>query len=186
MTTHEDATERRTGPLWWIGTVLSWVLLIGVVGVLLAAVVVPKVAGAQPYTILTQSMEPTYPPGTLVVVKPSEQLSVGSSITYQIRSGEPDVVTHRIIATGLDKDGARVYTTQGDNNPQPDPDVVQPGQIRGAVWYAIPYLGYVNNWLTGQTRTLVVGAGAALLFLYAAAQFVSAARDRRRTGRHAS
>ncbi|KIQ16978.1 signal peptidase I [Rhodococcus sp. MEB064] len=186
MTESSDATPRRTGPLWWIGTILSWVLLIGVVGVLLAAVVVPKVAGAQPYTILTQSMEPTYPPGTLVVIRPSEQLGVGTAITYQIASGQPDVVTHRIISTGLDKDGARVYTTQGDNNPQPDPNPVQPGQIRGEVWYDIPYLGYVNNWLTGSTRTTVVGVGAALLVAYAALQFVSAARDRRRSGRHAS
>ncbi len=40
------------------------VLVLGVV------VVVPKVGGATAYTVLTGSMRPTMPPGTLVVVKP--------------------------------------------------------------------------------------------------------------------
>ncbi|MBY6366642.1 signal peptidase I [Rhodococcoides corynebacterioides] len=174
--------DTDTGAWWWVRTVLSWVLLLAVLAVVSAAVVVPKLAGAQPYTILTQSMKPTYPPGTLVVVRPAETYGVGQAITYQIRSGEPDVVTHRIISTGLDRDGDRVFVTQGDNNPQPDEPAVQPGQIRGAVWYSIPYLGHVNTWLTGSTRTTVVAIAAGALGVYALAQFAGAFRGRRTSG----
>lgn len=185
MSATDTTDDESTGVRWWAGRILSILVLFVMTAGLLAAVVVPKLAGAQPYTILTQSMEPNYPPGTLVIVRPSDSYGVGEAITYQIRSGDPEVVTHRVISTGVGRDGERVFVTQGDNNPQRDEGNVQPGQIRGAVWYHIPYLGYVNNWLTGSTRTLVVGTAAGALFLYAAVQFAMAARDRRSTGRHA-
>ncbi|GGF98136.1 hypothetical protein GCM10007304_10140 [Rhodococcoides trifolii] len=181
--------DESTGPMWWLARIVSMMLLFFFVAILLAAVVIPKVGGAMPYTILTSSMEPLYPPGTLVVVRETDAdaLVAGTVVTYQIRSGEPDVITHRIISAGIDKDGKRTYTTQGDNNPQPDENGVLPAQIRGTLWYHIPYLGYVNNWLTGEKRTWVVGIAAGGLFLFAATQFVSAGVDRRRRGgRHAA
>ncbi len=180
MTT--DSTERtRTGPLWWIWQIVTWVLLIAAVAVLLATIVVPKIAGAQPYTVLTSSMKDTYPPGTLIVVKKIDPaaLRIGDVVTYQIRSGEPDVITHRVVGFTFDQRGNRLLTTQGDSVPTPDERPVQAGQVRGKLWYSIPYLGYVNNWLTGSTRMVVVYAIAGILIAYAVAQFVGSARDRR-------
>lgn len=177
--------EESTGPLWWIRTILSWTALLIAVAVLLITVLIPKIAGAQPYTILTPSMVPTYPPGTLIVVKPTELIGVGTVITYQLQSGLPEVVTHRVISTAFDDQGERRFVTQGDANDSPDEAPVRPEQIRGSVWYSVPYIGYVNNWLTGSTRTAAVGIAAGLLFGYAAWQFVSAARDRSKRGDHA-
>ncbi|SNT01632.1 signal peptidase I [Rhodococcoides kyotonense] len=174
--------DESTGFGWWFSRIVSMVVLLFVVAVLLAAVIVPKVAGAMPYTVLTSSMEPTYPPGTLIITKPIDdaELAIGQAVTYQIESGKPDVITHRIIASSIEADGTTVYTTQGDNNPVADEKPVQPVQIRGAVWYSIPYLGYVNNWLTGDRRTVVVGGIAGALVLYALYQFVGAGIDRSR------
>ncbi|MBY6539921.1 signal peptidase I [Rhodococcus sp. BP-349] len=166
--------------MWWIRTVLSWTALLAASAVLVIAVLIPKIAGAQPYTILTPSMSPTYPPGTLVVVKPTDLIGPGTVVTYQVQSGLPEVVTHRVMSTAFDDRGERRFVTQGDANDSPDRALVRPEQIRGSVWYSVPYLGYVNNWLTGSTRTAVVGIAAGLLFGYAAWQFVSAARDRSR------
>ncbi|WP_072806235.1 signal peptidase I [Rhodococcoides yunnanense] len=184
MSTHTEPaeTDETTGFGWWISRIGSLLALMIVVAILLAAVVVPKIAGAMPYTVLTSSMEPTYPPGTLIVTKPIDDadLAIGQAVTYQIESGKPDVITHRIIATSIEADGSTVYTTQGDNNSVADPNYVQAGQIRGAVWYSIPYLGYVNNWLTGDRRTLVVGALVGVLVLYALFQFVGAGIERSR------
>ena len=56
--------------LTFVGRTLAWLVILGAVAVLLVAVVVPRVAGATPYTVLTGSMAPAYPPGTLVVVRP--------------------------------------------------------------------------------------------------------------------
>ncbi len=177
------ADPSRTGPWWWFSTIVTWLLVFAVSALILALVVVPLLGSAQPYTVLTESMRPTYPPGTLVVVRDGDmnRLPVGEAVTYQIRSDDPAVVTHRIVATGMDSDGGRTYITQGDNNPQPDAETVEPAQIRGTVWYSIPYLGYVNNWLTGDTRVLVVIAMAGALGLYAAFQLVGAVVDKRRT-----
>ena len=99
---------------------VGWrVAVIGVltlmVGALAAAVVVPRLAGATPFTVLTSSMRPHYPPGTLVVVRPvdTDLLRVGDVVTYQLHSGERDVVTHRIVAVGasLQHPDERVFTT---------------------------------------------------------------------------
>ncbi|CAH0185082.1 signal peptidase I [Rhodococcus fascians] len=176
------AASKSTGVRWWIGHVLSWTALLFVVAVLLASIVVPKLGNAMPLTVLTSSMEPTYPPGTLIVVRQTdvENLGVGEAITYQIKSGEPGVITHRIVGTTFDKDGKQLYITQGDNNSAPDQDPVRPVQVRGTVWYSIPYLGYVNNWITGERRSVFVGVVVAGLLAFALYQFVGAGLDSKR------
>ncbi|KQS00698.1 hypothetical protein ASG12_07490 [Williamsia sp. Leaf354] len=188
MTTLHDEPDtardqRRTGPLWWLWQTVTWLVLLFLVGILLAAIVVPKIAGAQPYTVLTSSMTPKYPPGTLIVVRPvvAADLDIGDVVTYQIRSGEPDVITHRIVGVTFDQQGNRIFTTQGDAVGKPDARPVQRAQIRGELWYSIPYLGYVNNWITGSARLILVYGIAGVLFGYAAWQFVRSVRERRAT-----
>src|SRR5690606_26547965 len=54
-----------------IGTGLSFGLLAFVVLIAVLVIVVPAAVGGRSLTVLTSSMEPAYPPGTLVVVKPT-------------------------------------------------------------------------------------------------------------------
>jgi signal peptidase len=151
-----------------IGLVLSWLVIVVVVG------------GATPYTILTGSMRPHYPPGTLVVVKPvaAAAVALGAVITYQIHSGKPEVVTHRVVQVGQDASGEPRWRTQGDANAVPDPGWVLPVQVKGELWYAVPFLGRANLILTGQQRQTAVVAVAVMLFGYAGALWFGAARDR--------
>lgn len=169
------------------GQVVAWLVILCVVVVLAAAVLVPRFAGATPYTVLTGSMRPHYPPGTLVVVRPvdQEQIGIGDVVTYQLESGEPEVVTHRVVAISTNLRGETSFTTQGDANDVADENPVRPVQIKGRVWYAIPYLGYVNNVLTGSQRQVAVYLVAGGLALYAAGMFIGSLRDRlrRREGR---
>ncbi|WP_082612160.1 MULTISPECIES: signal peptidase I [unclassified Nocardioides] len=169
----------------WIGQVVSWLVILGVALALAVAVIIPRLAGATPYTVLTGSMQPTYPPGTLVVVKPTDfdELAIGDVVTYQRESGKSTVVTHRVVGTGTRFDGTRTVTTRGDANQDPDRNPVLAVQVKGKLWYAVPYLGYVNNALSGQERQWAVIAVSALLIGYAAFMFVSALRDRRRAKR---
>lgn len=166
-----------------VGQVGTWLVILAVSAVLAVAVAIPRIAGATPYTVLTSSMEPDLPPGTLVVVKPvdGEEVAIGDVITYQLESGESAVVTHRVVAKGVNGAGRIGFRTQGDANSTPDRDGVRPVQIKGEVWYSVPYLGYVNNLLTGQQRQLAVYAAAFGLLGYALLSFVGAARDRRRS-----
>ena len=87
----------------WTWRVLGWVVTLAAVAAIALAVVVPRLGGATPYTVLTGSMRPGMPPGTLVVVRPIEpdQIATGMVVTYQLRSGDPTVVTHRVLSQGL-------------------------------------------------------------------------------------
>lgn len=167
--------------------VLAGMLVAAVAASLLVAVVVPRLGGAVPYVVETGSMRPGMPPGTLVVVRPVDaaRIGVGSVITYQIRSGEPAVVTHRVVATGLDGTGQRRFLTQGDANNAPDPGWVRPVQVRGERWYAVPALGYVTTLLTPAQRQLLLAAVVAVLLGYAAVMVLTDLRERSRPRRRA-
>lgn len=182
MSTTAEPDDQPTTIWWWVKSVVSWLLLIVVVGILALTIVIPRITGSTPFTVLTGSMEPTYPPGTLVVVKPTNtgSLAVGDAITYQWESGKTDVVTHRIVSVQYSAKGELRFTTQGDANPVPDERPVVPEQVRGKVWYSVPYVGYVNNFITGKQRSALLVVVVGGLLVYAVSMFVSSGRDKRR------
>ena len=178
-------TPRERGLLYYVGLGASAALLVAVVALALILIIVPKIAGATPLTVLTSSMEPRYPPGTLIYVLPVKpnQIRLGDVITYQIQSGLPAVISHRVIAINSPADGKRTFILKGDNNSDPDPSAVIPAQIRGRLWYSVPLLGWVSSALGGSKRSWIVDAIAVALFGYAAYMIisgvVSAARKRK-------
>lgn len=162
---------------------MTWLVILFVSAVVTIAVLVPRLTGATPYVVLTGSMQPQMPPGTLVVVKPvdAEAITTGTVITYQLESGKPTVVTHRVTSVGVDGKGELRFGTKGDANEDPDARQVIPAQIKGERAYYVPYLGYVTNLITGEQRQIGLVAVVAGLFGYAGLMFIGAARDRRRT-----
>lgn len=150
----------------WGGRILSYLVLLLAVFAALLLIVIPLVTGSQTYTVLTGSMQPGYPPGSLVVVKPeaSEQLAIGDVITYQLTPGQPEVVTHRITGVGTTQNGERTFATQGDANSTPDDRSVLPVQIRGKLFYSVPLLGYPASWLN-QGFDQVGGKGPIILLV---------------------
>jgi len=179
----EPAAESRARGVWRsivLGLSTGFLLLMALLATLV--IILPFAVGGSPLTVLTSSMEPNLPPGTLVIVKPTpaSEIGVGQVMTYQLESGRPELVTHRVIERTVAEDGTVTFITQGDNNSLPDANPVQEVQIRGTVWYAIPYLGWVNQWLTGDTRAWLVPVLAGGLFAYAAWMLYSGIRDRRR------
>ncbi len=153
------------------------VILVGAAA-LLAGVIVPRLTGATPYTVLSGSMEPRYPVGTLLVVRPSDDVALGDVVTYQLESGKPEVVSHRVVGVGFTRDGEPAYTTQGDANAEPDRAAVRPVQIRGELWYAVPWLGRVSTLASGAQRQGAVTVIAVLLAAYAAWQAIRSAGER--------
>lgn len=181
----EAQQSKPRGLIYYIGVglsagLLAFVLLVGVL-----VIVVPAVTGSTPMTVLTGSMEPTYPPGTLVIVKPldAQEVRIGDPITYQIESGKDAVVTHRVIAINNSTNGDVTFITKGDANGAADALPVEPVQLRGKVWYSVPWIGYLNNLVNGNNRGWIVPAIAVGLFLYAgymvASGMSSAAKKRR-------
>jgi signal peptidase len=166
---------RARGLWYYLGVSLSTVLLLAVLTIAMLVIVIPKATGALPMTVLTSSMEPGLPAGTLIIVKPidPDALAIGDVATYQIQSGKRGVITHRIIAINLLADGERSFLFQGDNNSAID-DPVRSVQIQGKLWYAIPLLGWVNNVVNGENRSWIMPVAASLLFAYAGYSVASA------------
>lgn len=173
-----DKTRNVIG---WFVQLLCWVLLLASVFVLLTAVLIPRFTNATPYTIATGSMQPVYPPGTLVVVRstPAEDLKTGDVITYQLKSGEPTVVTHRIVGMGTSVKDETLFQTKGDANGAVDPGLVRPVQVRGAVWYHVPYAGFISDLVSTAHRSMLNYALIGALAIYALWQFWGAYRERR-------
>jgi signal peptidase I len=161
---------------------VSWAVFLLGIAVVAVAVVVPRVAGATPYTVLTGSMQPDLPPGTLVVTRPvaAEDIQVGDVVTYQLRSGEAAVVTHRVVGIGVDGTGEVTYRMQGDANDVADQLPVRPEQIRGELWYAVPFLGRLGMLVDSDLRRLLVPVVGIGLLGYAGARLLTEVRRPRR------
>ncbi|NVM94388.1 signal peptidase I [Arthrobacter sp. AETb3-4] len=148
----------------------------------LVLVVAPLATGSQTYTVLTNSMAPKYAPGTFLVVKPTSfaSLRVGDIITYQIESGKPAVISHRIVSVGTTESGERVFTTKGDNNSLADAAPVHAQQVRGKLLYAVPYVGLVANKLGQTNRGALMPLAAVGLVGFGAFSMAQGVRGRKR------
>lgn len=102
-------------------TILRAALLLPVL-LLLAIGVGPRTGAYRTVTVLTGSMRPSMPPGSLLVVVPVDpsKLAVGDVVTFEAPTPEHQVVTHRIIEI-VERGPHPVIRTQGDANPAPDP-----------------------------------------------------------------
>lgn len=167
----------RRGPLHYVGLGLSGGVLALVALLGAALIAVPFVSGATPLTILTASMEPHLPPGTVIVVKPTpvQDIRLGDVITYQIRSGDPTLVTHRVASVGSSTDGSIRFVTKGDNNSTTDAAPVASAQVKGVVWYSVPWVGFISLALNGPIRAWLVPLIAVALFCYAGFMFAEGA-----------
>lgn len=146
---------------------LSTGVIVLVAALAVVVIVVPKVTGSVPLSVLTQSMEPSLPPGTLLVVRPVpvDDIRIGDVVTYQITSGQPAVVSHRVVGVTTSSTGERTFVLKGDANDLADGAPVTAPQIRGVLWYSLPGLGVVNQAVNG-SRSWLVPTMAAILLVY--------------------
>lgn len=143
-------------------------ILVGIVVILALVLVGVRLLGYQTYVVLSGSMEPTYPTGSLIYVKQVDytELKVGDPITFMV--DEDTVATHRIIEILVDDQDCSVlrFRTQGDANDSPDGTAVHYKNIIGKPVVCIPKLGYVANFIQNAPgKYLAIGFGAILLVL---------------------
>ncbi len=104
-----------------------------------------RLFGLTPYTVISGSMEPSIPVGSLIYVRKTTagELKVGDPVTYVMQNGV--VVTHRIIEILPDEDNPTVvrYRVKGDANEDPDGDPVHISNVIGKPVFTLPLLGYV-------------------------------------------
>ena len=141
---------------------ISWalVLVIVILAVLLAGV---RLFGLTPYTVLSGSMEPVYPVGSLIYVRAAEpeSVNVGDAITFRLSGGQT-VATHRVIE--VDGENRQFYT-KGDANDAPDGAPVPFENLIGRPILCIPRLGYLSSYISSPPGLYVAAAFAVLALL---------------------
>ncbi len=159
----------RDSALSGVLSVLMTTLLLGVLALVAAVVVVVEAVDGAALTVLTGSMEPTYSPGDLVIVRgvadAAHEVQVGDAVTFQPVSDDPALITHRVAKKYFSSEGTS-FVTRGDANGADD-DPIVPAQIKGVVMYSVPWVGHVSLWL-GEQRGLAVTVVAVALLGYAA------------------
>lgn len=86
------------------------------------------------YVVLTGSMSPTIPQGSIIYTKNASNYEKGDVIAFKTKEGQ--VVTHRIVE--VQKNG---YKTKGDANNSADKSLVSPKDILGGQIFSLPYAG---------------------------------------------
>lgn len=116
--------------------------------VLIALTLVPMLFGFKNYAVLSPSMTPKYPVGSMVYVKsvPTDELKEKDVITF--RGGANLPVTHRIERIVYEKDGTTVkgFVTKGDANDIEDGELPE-DKVIGKVFFQIPVIGFILTYI---------------------------------------
>lgn len=140
-----------------------------------------RVAGLTPYAVLSGSMEPELPVGSLIYVRAVDPATLEAGDTVTFRKGSGVIATHQAYEVDVQNSLIR---TQGIANKNPDGSIAQDAEpvsftdVIGVPVACIPYLGYVNTFVTSVPGMVVV---AAVAVAAVAATFVASSLERDRT-----
>ena len=161
---------REVQMMWSLKKLLNTITTVIVALVVLLALMLVgmRLLGLEVFTVLSGSMEPEYPVGSLIYVKKMDcaQLRIGDVITFMV--DEDTVVTHRIAEIIPDENESNTlwFRTKGDANKQEDTNPVHYRNVIGKAVFSIPYLGYVADYIQNPPGMYVaLGAGAVMLLL---------------------
>lgn len=140
--------------IWNIFTTVT-VILVVVFAIMLVGV---RFIGVQVFSVISGSMEPEYPVGSLIYVKEAEfnEVKKGDVITYVLPNGTPS--THRVVS--VDEENRQFYT-KGDANKIADSSPVSEKNLLGKPVFKIPILGFVAYYIQrppGMYVAIAIGA----------------------------
>ncbi len=134
----QTSTDRAKGGRFLpaLCNILGTVILLAVILTYLP-LSMPRYMGYEVYSVVSPSMEPAIPEGSVVYVEPTrpELLEVGDVVAYHTGTS---VVTHRIT---VNQRVVGELTTKGDANEEEDPVKVGYTMVIGKVTRHIPYIG---------------------------------------------
>lgn len=127
------------------------------------AMFVPKIFGYENFAIISGSMEPNMPVGSIVYTKTDsfENIEVGDVISFYMNDNT--IVTHRIVEIDVAK---KEFVTKGDANNAVDASSVEYNKVIGVVKFCIPFLGYIAMYIkTPLGIAIIFGIVFIILFL---------------------
>lgn len=124
-----------------ICNILTTILLV-LLAILAAAMLFPNLFGCKSMAVLSGSMEPNIPVGSIVYTGAVEfeTLEPGDVISYYLGDSST-LVTHRVVSVDQNE---RTVVTKGDANAVEDGAAVPESKIMGRVLFHLPFLGYIS------------------------------------------
>ena len=92
----------------------------------------------KPIAILSNSMNPIFKRGDVVIYKKEENIKPGDIIVFQYQN---QIIVHRVLSIH------EYYVTKGDANNNVDYIKVKKEDIKGVYQFSLKYLGYPSIWL---------------------------------------
>lgn len=128
--------------------------------ILLVIFYLPNIFGIKSYVITSGSMKPKYDIGSLIYVKKTSPYEVKEkdAITFYMTSSKI-VATHEVYK--IDKENEKFYT-RGINNKDDKGNIVNDAapvpfsRLIGKTVFSIPYIGYVNRFITSSPGIYLV------------------------------
>ena len=114
---------------------------------LCSLLVLPGIFGYHMYDILSGSMEPTMPVGSLIYVKEGkpEEVAEQDIIAFYSSLEGSGIITHRVVNNNI---VSGTFQTKGDANAKEDPTLVSYDAYIGSVVRIIPRMGRVLTCMT--------------------------------------
>lgn len=140
------------------GFLLGWTgnLVIFLAVAICLSLIIPRAAGYRTYIVISGSMEPAIPVGSIVYSAETDPETVekGDVIVFTSARRGDTPITHRVVSNDT---SSRTIITKGDANEREDVDPVKYENVKGKVSMHIPYLGHlVSSMTTGKGRIVTL------------------------------
>ncbi len=141
-----------------------YVFIIAIVCFLLIALF-PIKGNYQIKIVKSGSMEPAIKTGSIVVIKPSANYTVGDVVTFGKDTKKDIPTTHRIVASRAVQ-GTLLFTTKGDANEDKDTQEIRQSDIHGKVLFDVPFFGYIIDFARKPIGFAILVVLPALIVIY--------------------
>lgn len=135
--------------------------------VMVAIFTIPQLFHITPFVVLSGSMEPNIPTGSVVFTNKNdkENLRIGDVVTFGLSTGDDSVfVTHRVYKLDEEKN---LVQTKGDANDHAD-NFISKDAVVGTVICYIPRIGFLLQGVQSNYGYLVLVVSLAILNIFAA------------------
>lgn len=134
--------------------------------------------------VMSGSMNPAIPTGSVVVIKPSAEYKVDDIVTFKSYNSQKknDFTTHRIVDTN-DSSGETIFTTKGDANKDQDTGFLTADQIKGKVLFSIALIGYIVGYAKTLPGLVVIICLASIIIYEEAKKIFSEVKTMKKTKR---
>lgn len=148
--------KRRKSPVAVTCSVLGTAMLL-ILAAICLPLTIPRMMGYEIYTVISGSMEPALPVGSLVYIGKEEPKNVEKDqiIAFYGAKDSNAIITHRVVENHV---VMGEFITKGDANKTNDMNPIPYENFIGKVELSLPVLGYAAQIITSIEGKIIAGA----------------------------